>query len=346
MNNTNLKLIMAFFIILTLILFNYNSVAFKNNLIDENEIPIHHALNLYLSGSSENGVLSPYIPEGTENTASFPARAGTIFITRVGSWETISLKNPIIIAFIDVSIWVRGSGLQFNTAFTIYPLINGQRIGESIETNSNTLSSEPKEFTGSSSVGVPTLNSGDVFGIEIYVSERGSGGEIVYDSEQYPTFITIHEYQGSSMAIAEISEPEGYGEKVRITTNIDSLFGTDYINNYTLMLEGPLDEGTLQEYEYYKDFISMEEEDISSEVITVTWLLDSKNNNIKDGAYLIWVEMNIGDSEIWSNWTHKNITIIESKNESQLNSNIIFLIPILIIIALVIVIVLKKKRRS
>ncbi len=293
-------------------------------------------LELYLNNDSDNGNLESSIPTGSELTASFPPRIGTLIIHLVGRWEAKPLKHPLQLWTLFVNVWARGDGIQRNTNFVIYPTINGQTISSAgseyyIRTNSATLSSTPKEFTGGGDGPLGyELNAGDVFGIEIWVSERGSGGELVYGCTDYPSYTTIlANHFETPFILTNISKPEISDNKAYITTSIDSVFGIEDINNYTLLINGG---------ENYEDrnYIELNKIISTDEVIIVEYVWDIEKDKADVGEYLFWIEVNLGDNVLWSQYTNYNISNIQKKTDS--NIDIIYislLIGIIIIIAIV-----------
>jgi len=195
--------------------------------------PDNAPVSLYLSdGNKLTGML------GGEGSTPFPAQAkvSVALAWLVGTWSTQPVAAPVdFTGNVNFSIWARGAGLaQLSTRFQVYFGSNGARTGSAYSTGSGRLGSTPSEFTGTAAGVSIRLNPGDTLDLFIYVSERGSGGSVVYGGS-CPS--------GMSLALKPLTlnlTVESRPGELRVTGNATDLWGRQEIFGLSLSILGPM----------------------------------------------------------------------------------------------------------
>lgn len=183
---------------------------------------------------ADAGMLSPTAPQ-VEGSAPFDARVGGPLVWLVGTWSTPPLSMAVDYSGnINFSVWARASGgVQMNTRFQVYFGVNGQRGDTAYNTGSDRLGSSPTEFKGTApNVGL-RADRGDQITYMVYVSERGSGGEVVWGAS-YPSRIELR--------LAPLSlnlSHEGAPGTLEITGRLESLWGEKDLREIELLVAGP-----------------------------------------------------------------------------------------------------------
>ncbi len=143
--------------------------------------------SLYLA---DGGKLSPKPVSG--GSVSFPpqAKLSIVLMWLVGTWESEPLGAPVNYAGnINFTLWARASTRgQLGTRFQVYFGINGARGPTAYPTNSVRLGTTPAELTGTATNVNLKAGVGDTITFMVYVSERGSGGELDYGSDHLSGF--------------------------------------------------------------------------------------------------------------------------------------------------------------
>ncbi|MBM4249173.1 MAG: redoxin domain-containing protein [Euryarchaeota archaeon] len=188
--------------------------------------------DLYLSGGNALTTGTP-----AEGSAPFPAQAkfSVALVWLVGAWSSEPVGAPLTFGGnIDFSIWAQGSGpVQVGTRFQVYFGVNDLRGDTAYSTDSQRLSSTPKELKGTASGVSLELNTGDTITMWIYVSERGTGGSVVFGGA-CPSRMTIP--LRPLEAGLEISARPG---ELRISGGVWDIWGIHDILEVTVAVLGP-----------------------------------------------------------------------------------------------------------
>jgi cytochrome c-type biogenesis protein len=194
--------------------------------------PDNAPVDLFLSSGSALTTGTP-----AEGSAPFPAQAkvSVALAWLVGTWNSQPVQAPLKFSGnINFSVWAQGSGLiQVSTRFQVYFGVNGARLGSSYATNSDRLSSTPKEFKGTAAGVSLDLNPGDTMGMMIYVSERGSGGSVVFGPSA-PSRMTMA-FRPLNMSLSASVHP---GE-LRISGGVSDIWGVRDISGIQVAVLGP-----------------------------------------------------------------------------------------------------------
>jgi cytochrome c-type biogenesis protein len=194
--------------------------------------PDNAPVDLFLSSG---GALTTGTP--AEGSAPFPMQAKTsvALVWLVGTWNSEPVQAPLKFSGnINFSVWAQGSGLiQVGTRFQVYFGTNGARCATAYSTASQRLSSTPKEFKGTASGASLSLNPGDTLTMMIYVSERGSGGSVVFGPSA-PSRMTMA-FRPLNMSLSASVHP---GE-LRISGGVSDIWGKTDISKLELGILGP-----------------------------------------------------------------------------------------------------------
>jgi len=194
--------------------------------------PDNAPVDLYLSSGS---ALSTSLP--AEGTAPFPAQAkfSVALSWLVGTWTSPPVAGTLSYnGNINFSIWAKGNTpAQLSTRFQVYFGVNGVRIAPAYSTDSARLGTTPKEFTGTATGVDLQFNPGDTLGMMVYVSERGTGGSVVFGGS-YPSRITMA-LTPLNLSVDISSRP---GE-LRITGSASDIWGRTDISEIQVAVLGP-----------------------------------------------------------------------------------------------------------
>ena len=252
---------------------------------------------------SRNGPVSLYLGAGNamtptvgaEGSAPFPAQAkvSVAFAWLVGTWESPKLGAALSYSGnVNFSIWAKASGaVQVNTHFQVYFGVNGARGASSYPSGTGRLGSTPKEFKGTAAGVHLGLNPGDTVSFFVYVSERGSGGSVVYGGS-YPSRMEL----GIQPLGLNLSVQTTPGE-LKVTGGVSDIWGRMDVTDLTLAVMGPFpkvddsvcgrslyDNRTKLVKAVTEDKLSTEETD-SDINFTFNWKYDSAG--IAPGTYIV-----------------------------------------------------------
>jgi len=194
--------------------------------------PDNAPVDLYLSGGNALTTSTP-----AEGSAPFPAQAkfSVALVWLVGTWNSPPVAVPLSYGGnINFSIWAQSSGaIQLSTRFQVFFGVNDVRGATAYTTDTARLGSTPKELKGTAAGVSLSLNSGDTIGMWIYVSERGSGGSVVFGGS-YPSRMTLA-LTPLNLSVDLSSRP---GE-LRITGSASDIWGRTDISEMQVAVLGP-----------------------------------------------------------------------------------------------------------
>lgn len=262
-------------------------------------------VTLYLGGNSE---LTPTLPE-TAGSAPIPARAGGPLVWQVGAWKSQPLGAPLdFTGNITFNLWARATTPgQLNTRFQVYFGVNDVRGSAPYTTNSARLGTSPTEFKGTATVQL-ALNPADSIGFWVYVSERGTGGELLFGGS------TPSRLEMAIMPLTiNLTVSNGPGE-LKMAGNVTDIWGSSDISHIMLVVMGPFAEQNVSGRELYasrtrvmkevmETQLKTEEEPGGGTLFSYTWRFDPAA--VKTGAYLVLAMVETysnasADASVWT----------------------------------------------
>jgi len=228
---------------------------------------------------------------GGEGSAPFPPQAklsiGLVWL--VGTWDSEPLAAPMNYAGnINFSIWAKASSAaQLSTRFQVYFGTNGARGPTAYTTNSDRLGTTPTELKGTASGVNLKAGIGDTLTFMVYVSERGSGGDIVYGST-YPSGFKLN-LRTVTLNLTYNSKPGA----LDITGNITDIWGSQDIDTvYVGILRFPAESvNQTENLTGIVKVVTLDSTDLETEgnetVFSYTWKYDA--TGIKAGTYYVVV---------------------------------------------------------
>jgi cytochrome c-type biogenesis protein len=260
---------------------------------------------LYLA---TGGALVTAAPDAA-GSAAIPVRMGGPLVWQVGIWKSQAIFGGLdFTGDINFSLWASSSSPgQLSTYFQVYFGVNDARGPVAYPTDRGRLGSTPSEFSGTATVQL-ALNAGDMLNVQVYVSERGSGGELLFGGST-PSRIEL-DLQAVSINLSVTSRP---GE-LAIAGNVTDIWGPDDVAGITLAVLGPFDSQDVSPLELYENRTRLVKEAADDQVATTkdpesgltfsyTWRFDAAN--IKTGSYMIMAIVQTSsnssaDAEVWT----------------------------------------------
>ena len=228
---------------------------------------------------------------GGDGSAPFPPQAklsiGLVWL--VGTWSSEPLAASMNYAgSINFSLWAKASSAgQLSTRFQVYFGTNGARGPTAYSTNSDRLGSSPKELKGTASSVTLKANAGDTITFMVYVSERGSGGELVYGSS-CPSGFKLG-FQALKLNVTYESKPGA----LMVTGTITDVWGSQDIDEVAIVVIRSAPQ-TLNQTGNMTGSVKVIilgstdlETDNNETVFTYTWNYDAKT--IRAGTYYVIV---------------------------------------------------------
>ena len=195
--------------------------------------PDNAPVDLFLSSGNALATGAP-----SEGTAPFPAQAklSVALVWLVGTWNS----PPVAAATsfggnVNFSIWAQASGsVQLGTRFQVFFGVNDVRGETAYTTDTQRLGSAPKELKGTAAGVSLALNAGDTIGMWIYVSERGSGGSVVFGGA-CPSRMTLA-LRSLAVSLEEVRSRPG---EMRLSGGASDIWGVRDISAIQVAVLGP-----------------------------------------------------------------------------------------------------------
>jgi hypothetical protein len=291
--------------------------------------PIH----LHFYGGA-GGELKADVPAGN-STTDVPCQGSNtarMTGTPVGTWTSPEVKIPITIdAAISCSIWAKSDQGANGVWFRVIISINGANT-HTMETNSQSLSGIPSEFTGSDSGSSLELNQGDTISAQViyfatpqYVIGPAPDSIMVVGGSEYDTHITIT----TAPITISVNEPIVAEDIVIFSATYADAFGSTKLNAM-LNVIGKSDVITLSEPNFTP----------GANGSIVLWGWNYKTDKAQEGEYTVSVILSYGeDSGFVATGTYV-LTFPKEEKEEGILESMGWLIPIIILVVIIVVAVI------
>jgi cytochrome c-type biogenesis protein len=272
---------------------------------------------LYLA---PGGTLATSAPDAA-GSAPIPARIGGPLVWQVGAWKSQAIATGLeFTGNVSFNLWAGSSTpVQRNTYFQVYFGVNDARGPTAYASDRNQLGSTPTEFSGTATVQL-SLNPGDMLNFQVYVSERGSGGELLFGGST-PSRIEL-DIQPVTINLTASSRPGA----LDISGSVADIWGPADIKGLTIAVLGPFDSQDVSARELYgnrtrlvkeakDDQISTGEDPSEGLTFSYGWRFDA--SKIEPGAYMIVAIVETSsnssaDAEVWAPLARANAGLFGS----------------------------------
>jgi hypothetical protein len=222
---------------------------------------------------------------------------GFLFIMRVGTWECEPFTRDVHLeGNFQAIVWAEQIGVSpGRVQFTSQITIDGEQIGIDYQSEDIIITGE-EMITFSGYIDLP-VNSGEVFGMELWISYLGTSLNVYWASTDYPSHIIVPAEWCS--VYANNPSVNQNAKTTTISASVIHALGPNEIVDYILEIEGPSSAST----------ISGPTESISGNVITVTWVWNWGSDNVGEGTYTAIISAIDSCGNIWDDTTSFYISI-------------------------------------
>jgi cytochrome c biogenesis protein CcdA/peroxiredoxin len=132
-------------------------------------------------------------------------------------------------------MWAQGSNLQTNTQFSVSLEVDGTQVGTTIQTQASGLSTPAKEYVGEGTADF-NISTGQTIAAHITVSERGTGGDLLYGSVSHPSRIIL-----GATPVTSSTFPQAHkaGTSIVVRTQVDDVWGVEDVDLVEQFIAGP-----------------------------------------------------------------------------------------------------------